>query len=63
MRVIATITDPQVARRILECLDLPPRAPPLAAPNEVDEAVATTDPGFEFDPSVDTSDGWDPISD
>jgi len=30
MRVLAAITDPQVARRILECLDLPARAPPLA---------------------------------
>jgi hypothetical protein len=30
LRYIATITDPQVARRILEHLNLPARAPPLA---------------------------------
>jgi hypothetical protein len=29
MRVIAAITDPAVAKRILECMGLPPRAPPL----------------------------------
>jgi len=34
LRLIAAIEDPMVARRILECLKLPPRAPPLvpAAP-------------------------------
>ncbi|MCP4104667.1 MAG: hypothetical protein GY749_03880, partial [Desulfobacteraceae bacterium] len=30
MRVMAVITDPGAARRILACLKLPPRAPPLA---------------------------------
>ena len=30
MRVLAAITQPDVARRILRCLSLPPRAPPLA---------------------------------
>jgi hypothetical protein len=30
MRLVAAIEDPAVARNILECLDLPPRAPPLA---------------------------------
>ena len=29
MRVLAVITEPAVARRILECLGLPPRGPPL----------------------------------
>ncbi len=29
MRVMAAITDPAVARRILECMGLPARAPPL----------------------------------
>jgi len=29
MRLIAAIEDPDVARRILECLKLPARAPPL----------------------------------
>jgi len=38
MRVLAAITDPEVARRILGCLDLPARAPPLApAPVETGE--------------------------
>jgi hypothetical protein len=29
MRVMAAITEPAVAQRILACMDLPPRAPPL----------------------------------
>ena len=36
MKKIAAITDPGVARRILECLALPPRAPPLAPADEID---------------------------
>ena len=64
MRLIAAITDPSVARRILECLALPPRAPPLAPANEIDRepivgrdafertpAEADGDPGFDFDQS------------
>jgi hypothetical protein len=31
MRLVAAIEDPAVARKILECLDLPARAPPLEA--------------------------------
>jgi hypothetical protein len=31
MRVMATITDPAIAQRILACLELPPRAPPHTA--------------------------------
>ena len=31
IRVIAAITDPAVAKRILECMGLPPKAPPLAS--------------------------------
>ncbi len=31
MRLVAAIEDPDVARRILECLKLPARAPPLGA--------------------------------
>ena len=30
MRILAAINEPAVARRILECLGLPARAPPLA---------------------------------
>jgi hypothetical protein len=64
MRLIAAITDPSVARRILECLALPPRAPPLAPANKIDRepivgrsvfertpAEADGDPGFDFDQS------------
>jgi hypothetical protein len=29
MRVIAAITEPTIAKRILACMGLPPRAPPL----------------------------------
>jgi hypothetical protein len=29
MRLVAAIENPAVARKILECLDLPARAPPL----------------------------------
>jgi len=36
MRVLATIEDPAVARKIFACLGLPARAPPLAhAPRKV----------------------------
>ncbi len=32
MRLLAAIHPPDATQSILECLDLPPRAPPLAAP-------------------------------
>jgi hypothetical protein len=64
MRLIAAIMDPSVARQILECLAVPPRAPPLAPTNEggrgspvgqdVFEATfapTQSDPGFDFDQS------------
>jgi hypothetical protein len=42
MRLIAAIEDPAVAERILECLKLPSRAPPLegatAEPEEPEQA-------------------------
>jgi hypothetical protein len=40
MRVMAAITEPAVARPILACMDLPPRAPPL---------VPASSPGFVAD--------------
>ncbi len=65
MRLITAITDPSVARRILEWLALPPRAPLLAAAREfglepvkgrcaLDPKLAETpsDPGFDFDQSL-----------
>ena len=43
LRLVAAIEDPWVARKILACLDLPARAPPLAPPaaelNDVDPAL------------------------
>ena len=68
---IAAITDPSVARRILECLALPPRAPPLAPTNEIDLepvvlryafeltlAESQSDPGFAFNPSPVEDQDW-----
>ena len=64
MRLIAAITDPNVARRILGGLSLPPRAPPIGPatpddtgplkPSTADEptlAEIDDDPGFDFDES------------
>jgi len=65
MRLLAAITEPSVARRILDCLALSSRAPPLALANEIDLghalggsaseptlADAQSDPGFEFDQTL-----------
>ena len=60
MRVISAITDPDVARRILDCLDMPSRAPPLAASKpraeeRLEEPSSELDwgddPGFDLDQS------------
>ena len=51
MRLIAAIEDVDVARRILLCLELPPRAPPLRqAPAEAASLDAQEDAWF-FDQS------------
>jgi len=47
MRVLAAITDPTIAKRILECIGLPPRAPPLSRVNVS---------GFATDPLHEESD-------
>lgn len=70
MGVIAAITDPSVAQRILECLALSSRAPPLAPADEiglgavvVDRAYDSratemqSDPGFDSDQTSSESDG------
>ena len=65
MRVLSAITDPTVAGRILRCLSLPARAPPLAAANEEarvsgqagDEWFGEV-PAFDFDQSPPTGD-WE----
>jgi hypothetical protein len=40
LRLVAAIEDPAVARKILECLDLPARAPPLEPASGIDEPEA-----------------------
>lgn len=60
MRILSAITEPDVARRILDSLDMPSRAPPLGAvrrqPDGRDEDSSPDlpwgdDPGFDFDQS------------
>jgi hypothetical protein len=60
MRVLSAITDPDVARRILDCLRMPSRAPPLGPPQhragaDLEEGFVEVelggDPGFDFDQS------------
>ena len=60
MRVLSAITDPEVARRILDCLQMPSRAPPFGPAQQragagLEEGSADIDwggdPGFDFDQS------------
>jgi hypothetical protein len=51
MRLIAAIEDPDVARRILECLKLPARAPPLGAAAIVPEPSRRLEEDCFFDQS------------
>jgi hypothetical protein len=51
MRLIAAIEDPQIARRILECLKLPARAPPLGDAIGVPEDPACPEDDWFYDPS------------
>ena len=47
LRLIAAIEDPETARRILECLELPARAPPLGdATGLPDEPACSNDDWF-----------------
>jgi hypothetical protein len=64
MRVLSVITDPTVAGRILRCLALPARAPPLATareevgpPGSVGELSFEVIPEFDFDQSRASDDG------
>jgi hypothetical protein len=64
MRVLSVITDPTVAGRILRCLALPARAPPLATarkkvgpPGSVGELSSEAIPEFDFDQSRPADDG------
>lgn len=56
MRVIAAIAEPTVARRILECLALSSRAPPLSPSNETDLEPAMDPDAFEPTPVETQSD-------
>ena len=57
MRLIAAIEDPDIARRILECLKLPARAPPLG-----DATFAPDEPRWlEGDPFFDQSAGCETL--
>ena len=52
MRILAAITDPATAKRILKCLGLPPRAPPLAPPAPPEPTPGswfTVHEAFDFD--------------
>ena len=55
MRLIAAIEDPTVARKILECLKLPARAPPLesAVANAADLGPDENDWFFDQSPAHD----------
>jgi len=62
MRLLAAIEDPEVARKILECLDLPARAPPLQPASssvslwpEID--FADQEQSWEFDQAPPDADG------
>jgi hypothetical protein len=49
MRLIAAIEDPAVAERILECLKLPARAPPLGSATAEPEEPERSEGGWFFD--------------
>ena len=51
MRLIAAIEDPSVARKILECLKLPARAPPLEPAMADTEDLGQTEDDWLFDQS------------
>ena len=44
MRIIAAIEDPGIARKILECLKLPARAPPLEPASVIDNPPESAAP-------------------
>jgi hypothetical protein len=51
MRIIAAIEDPDIARKILECLKLPARAPPLGPATADTPDPGQADDDWLFDPS------------
>jgi hypothetical protein len=63
LRLIAAIEDPAVARRILECLELPARSPPAEpapwAAIPAESVAPDRDEGWEFDQSRPARDNSD----
>ncbi len=61
MRFLAAIEEPEVARRILACLDLPARAPPLlpapSAPAGHETNSCGEEPAWVFDQTSPDGDG------
>ena len=51
MRIIAAIEDPGIARKILECLKLPARAPPLESATADTRGPGQANDDWLFDPS------------
>ena len=51
MRLIAAIEDPTVARKILECMELPARAPPLDPATAGTPYLGQPEDGWLFDQS------------
>ncbi len=51
LRLISAIEDPTVTRKILECLNLPARAPPLEPAVEDTEDLGQTEDDWLFDQS------------
>ena len=49
LRLLAAIEDPEVASKILACLDLPARAPPLLPAPAAAVSVAGDCPDDDFD--------------
>jgi Putative transposase/Transposase zinc-binding domain len=49
LRVIAAIEDPAIARRILECIGLPARAPPIAAAASSNASLRSSEPRRELE--------------
>jgi hypothetical protein len=52
MRLIAAIEDPDVARRILECMRLPARAPPLGEATDPRDEPPSLNDAWQFDQSA-----------
>jgi hypothetical protein len=63
MRLIAAIEDPMVARKILECLKLPARSPPLVPAETEALDLGTDDNSWFFDQSLARDESEAPISD